>query len=63
MSICIGIRCSSQLGQELDAHTIVLVFLLYLGAFDRLAVEDNAVFVLNLADRANSCFNFADGGG
>src|ERR1039458_10618828 len=51
--------CSGQLGLELDAHAIVLVILFDSCAFDRLAVEHNAVFVLNLADRANIRFYFA----
>ncbi len=50
--------CSGQLGEELDAHAVVLVILFDSCAFDRLAVEHNAVFVLNLADRPNCLFNF-----
>ena len=54
---------SGQIGQEFDAHAIVLVFLLDFGALDRLVVENNAVFVLNFADGPDSRFNFFDGGG
>lgn len=52
--------CSGQLGEELDAHAVVLVILFDSCSFDRLPVEHNAVFVLNLADRPNCHFNFFD---